>query len=1212
MSKKFSPIKRVCASVLIAAQILLPISAQAGVSQLPPMVKPNVPPNIMFTLDDSGSMLFEYMPDNLIPGLSYLYGFPQPASVYRNGDTFLRDGTIVGFGDGTGENALNMKVIRFRSPDVNQIYYDPATKYEPWKNADGTSMPNADPAAAYFNPVAPTGGALQAKIDLTSSTQGTVWGAKRWLNATNNGTTNPNSQETATNDHTRDFYPATYFKYVGGTGCGSPTTATNTACFSRVEIKLANAPFPKLSADRTECAEGGCTYAQEIQNFANWFQYWRNRLLMARGGVGSAFSKQASNLRVGFAAINAATTTINSVSSDIIVAGVTADFAGTNRTSFYNQLYKYPVTQNGTPLRYAMDKVGQYFKRTDIGGPWQNTINDSASGQASCRQNYHILMTDGTWNGSQAATSGATANVDGTNGSIMTAADGRKYQYKTTGGVLTDPQGNITTLSEKQYADSNSNTLADVAMYYWVNDLRSDWGTSKKNVPTNAADPAFWQHLVSYTVGLGVNGTLDPAVDLPALTAGTKVWSTPGSDSVNNVDDLWHAAVNGRGQYFSAQNPKQFADGLSSALQDIASRAGSAAAIATSNNTLGANVKLYTSSYRTDNWSGKLEQKSVDQNTGNIAANNDWDTDNMTVDHATRKVFSSDVNGSGGIEFKYGSLLPDHRTLMDNATGDFSPTVVTGTDIVNYIRGDKSLEGKPFRIRNYVMGDLVNSDPQYVREGKDGGYTFLPAGSIGKGSYQAFLYWKKSSSRAATVYVGANDGMMHAFDVDVAEVKAQERFAYVPQTVIPNLPELAKKNYTHRFYVDATPNIADAAIGPDNTAPWRMVLLSGMGAGGKGIFALDVTDPTLFDRTKVLWERSSTFPTIDVDMGYSMGVPQMGRMRDGRWVAVYGNGYESGSGKAMLYVVDLKTGAIIYKVDTGTSANGLSTPKLVLDSESTIRAAYAGDIQGNLWKFNFVTAVPGDPTTVSLAFGAATPLFFATDAVNGTGRRQPITTQPQIYAHPMNGVMVVFGTGKIYEDTDPSSTAVETLYGIWDKSASPSTVTKSMLVGQALAKSGGFYTIPSPQTVDWGIKRGWYISLNVTTAERLVTDPILLDDQAIFTTLVPGTSTDPCVTDGLSTTLQFSPLTGGPLSYKTVDTNGDGQVTSADTMAIGRQSTATMGTTIIRTGNSNLKMYQAASKDGTIIGGLNGQNSRGADAIPTVRLWRQINIGAGN
>ncbi|WMW79775.1 PilC/PilY family type IV pilus protein [Undibacterium cyanobacteriorum] len=1199
MDSKVSVSKRVLAAALVLAQIILPLHANATVSKLPPLVKPKVPPNIMFTLDDSGSMLFEYLPDNLVPGFNYVAGFPQPASVYKNGDSFFQ--SVMGFGDNNGtDNALSLKIIRFRNWEVNEIYYNPNIRYEPWKNADGSSMAAANETAAYFNPVAPTGGSLVATINLTTDQQFNLWGTPTWVKSSTN----------ASVAEKRNFYPATYFKYIGGTGCVSADDATSTACFQKVEIKSTTSTYPKMSSDRTDCvaAANTCSYQEEIKNFANWFQYWRSRMLMARGGVGTAFAKQESNLRVGFSAINAGSRTINGVSSDIVVAGVTPDFSGTNRQSFYDELYKYPTTSNGTPLRYAMDKVGRYFLRTDSGGPWQNTINDSASGQASCRQNYHIMMTDGTWNGNSASAP-ANGNVDGTNGSVMTAADGRTFQYKTTGSVSKDVKGVTTTASEKQYADSNSSTLADVAMYYWVTDLRTDWNTTKKNVPTNNSDPAFWQHLVTYTVGLGVVGTLDPKTDLPALTNGTKSWSTPASDSVNNVDDLWHAAVNGHGQYFSAKNPKQFGDSLASALADISSRVGSAAAVATSNNTLGSNTKLYTSSYRTDNWSGKLEQKSVNATTGAVAVTNDWDTDNWTVVPSTRKIYSTAATGTGGIEFKFPSLASTDQTIMNNAAAYYLPTVVTGTNIVDYIRGDKTLENNPFRIRKFVLGDLVNSDPQYVKEGKDWGYMFLPSGSVGKGSYQAFLKWKADSSRPATVYVGSNDGMLHAFDAAANDTIAIERFAYVPKSIIPKLPELAKKEYSHQFYVDGTTNIGDAAIGADTSAPWRMVLLGGTGAGGKAVFALDVTDPVNFSQSNVMWEYSSTLPAVDNDMGYTIGVPQMGRLKDGTWVAVFGNGYESASGKAVLYVVNLKTGAVLFKKDTGTTSNGLSTPKLLIGADSTIQAAYAGDLQGNLWKFDFVTASAGDPTVVNVAFSGL-PLFTATNSFTGSAVRQAITTQPQLYPHPNNGVLVVFGTGKIYEDADVYTTARQTLYGIWDKGSASSVVAKTSLVEQTLSKdtSGTYYKIDNPQVVDWATKRGWFMDLKVTSGERLVTDPIIFEDQVIFTTLVPGTSSDPCITDGFSTTLQLSPLNGGPLSYKTIDTNGDGKVTADDTMYSGRQSTATMGTTIIRTGNRNLKVFQAASRDGTMIGGSDGVNSRASDPIPTVRLWRQINV----
>jgi type IV pilus assembly protein PilY1 len=1179
------------------------VNAQSTVSQLPPLVKANVPPNVFYTLDDSGSMMFEIMPELFSPtgksstdtitknisgtnrtwtrtttSLDYCYPsnscwvswmFPQPLNVYNvsgAGNYSNALSTVVGFGN-------NITVARMRSSSFNTIYYNPATRYDPWIDSGsfntttpyGKKMAAANSKAALWNPVAPTGGSNSASIDLTVNNTVTAY----WLDDDAAGSTSKSVT----------FYPATY--YVYNKNSSGSCTPDQLSCFTLVQVIATTATYDRATT-RTDCAsQTVCTYAEEIQNFANWFQYYRSRILLARGATGDAFSKQISTLRVGFGTINY---------SGVIVNRVSDDFSYANKQSFLSTFYTYRMPANGTSSRQALDAVGQYFSEGNstykgITGPWQTNYNVAGT-QATCRQNYNLFMTDGYWNGT-AAGSGRTGDWDGKNGTTKTSADGSTFTY--TAGP--------------PYKDLFSDTLADIAMYYWVNDLRTDMVNNVPLPPLKSdgtkSDEAFWQHLVQFTVGLGVKGTLDPATDLPALTAGTKSWP---DGSTNQIDDLWHAAVNSRGQFFSATNPNEFASALDSALNTIAARTGDAAAVATSNNTLGANVKLYTSAYRTGDWSGKLEQKSIDQTTGAVTTT-DWSTDTTLVYSGSRKIFSSAATGVGGIDFQYLNIAVTDKTAMDTAAASYAPgTVVSGVNLFDYLRGDKSFEGKPFRRRTYLLGDLVNSDPQFVQVGKDDGYVFLPSGSLGKTTYQTFLTNKKS--RAPTVYVGANDGMLHAFDAETGG--GQERFAFVPKTVIQNMPNLAKSNYVHQFFVDGTVNIGDAAIGADVNAPWKSVLVGGLGAGGKAVYAIDVTDPTTVTKDSVLWEISSTMPSTDNDLGYTFGVPQIGRLKDGTWVAVFGNGYSSGSGKAILYVVNLKTGAVLKKVDTGTVSNGLSTPKLLLDVDATIKAAYAGDIQGNLWKFDFTTAYPS-PTNVTVALSGL-PLFIATDAVNGSGRRQPITTQPQIYPHTLNGSVIVFGTGKIYEDTDPTTSYVETLYGVWDKATSVQ-VAKTSLVQQTLVKSGSFYAIPNPVAVDYTTKSGWYISMNVTTGERLVTDPIILEDQVIFTTLVPGVSTDPCVIDGLSTTIQLSPLNGAPLSYKTIDTNGDGAVTTADTMVSGRQTTATFGTTIVNTGDRGIKIYQAASNGGGILGpagGSPGFDGKKSDAVPTVRLWRQI------
>ncbi len=901
--------------------------------------------------------------------------------------------------------------------------------------------------------------------------------------------------------------------------------------------------------------------------------------MSARGGSSRAFANQAATLRVGFGTINTSGTKVTNVSDD---------FGVTNKKNFLTTLYQTKIPSSGTPLRKALDDVGQYFMDKTITGPWQTKYNQGlASEQLSCRQNYNILMTDGYWNGAGAASTRAD-NWDGKDGTTKTAADGSTYKY----------------IAKAPYKDGESDTLADIAMYYWVTDLRSDWLQAKKNVPLprDGSDPAFWQHLVQYTVGLGVKGNLDPVTDLPLLTAGTKSWPTASS---NQIDDLWHAALNSHGKYFSAGDPEAFSDALNVALNEIAARSGDAAAVATSKTTLEAGLKLFTSTYQTADWSGRLEQKSVDENTGNIISPNDWDTDTKIGLPASRKIFTvASDDGKSGVAFSYGNLSSAHKTILTTAAAAYAPTyTVTGDDIIQYIKGERSKESKPFRTRKVLLGDLVNSDPQYVKEGKEGGYGLLPSDIKGKSTYSGY-YRNNLLNRAPTVYVGSNDGMLHAFDATKSATGGTERFAYVPKAVVPNLPELAKPNYVHKFYVDGTPSIGDAAIGTNPDSPWKTVLVGTTGAGGRAVFALDVTDPTSFDQTKVMWERNSTTPAVDNDLGYTIGVAQIGVMRDGRWVAVFGNGFESVNQKAVLYVVDLKTGDIIRKIDTGvggsSAPNGLSTPKLLLNADATIAAAYAGDLQGNLWKFDFVTTgtVPSLVTTPGLAFGAGESLFTAID----TSRKQPITTQPQLFPHPDGGYVVVFGTGKIFEDTDAATTDKETLYGIWDKKI-PSRVLQSQLVEQTLSVNGSFYSV-SKNVVNWSTKRGWFITLKIKNGERVVTDPIVLEDQAIITTLIPGNSSDLCVIDALSTTLQISPLNGAALGYKTIDTNKDGKVDASDTMVSGVQSGATFGTTVIRLGNRRVKVVQADARTGQILGGTGDRGL--SDAIPTTRLWRQL------
>lgn len=1158
IDKKFLP--RIGFALLSTLFLIFNQQANGQISNLPPLVKAPVAPNIVFTLDDSGSMQWEAVPDAIINASGAYNGFPIPVGTYfQNRRDYPQ---TLGFG-----HTLN--IARYRSSTVNALYYDPETTYTPWVDSNNISMGNANPLAARYNAIYPTGVTTLATIDLTSSTQKVATGCIQWVDA-DAGISTPDSVGCGGGTRRRDFYPAIYYRYNGGTGCNTNTLS----CFTRVEIRTTTPSYPK-AATRTDCvAANACTYAEEIQNFANWFQYWRSRVSVARGGVGQAFATQGTGIRVGYGAINEPNT---------VAAGVRADFAGTNRTSFFNYLYTHPMPPNGTPLRLAVDQVGRYFTRTDIDGPWQNIpgTGSTATDQATCRQNYHILMTDGYWNGS-GAPSPRNGNIDNTVGPIINGPNNTSFQYQ----------------PARPYSDVTGGTLADIAMYYWNHDLRSDWPASRKNVPVNAADPAFWPHLVHFTVGLGVQATLNPDTDLPALTSGALSWSVPAADSPNNVDDLWHAAVNSRGQFFSASNPADFAKALTDSLQTISNRVGASAAVGSSSNVIRAGGSLYTSSYKTDDWSGEITQINLNPDGSLVNPPTGWKGTVPAPDN--RNIFTYVDSVQKGQTFLYNNLAATDQARFNMAALNY--TNITPQNLVDYIRG-KSFPGLRSRSPTTPFGDFVNSAPQYIQAGEDEGYSFLPAASGGS-TYPAYLARKAGTQaigntpavpgRTPMVYVGSNDGMLHALNATTGV----ESFAYIPKAVINNLPDLASPMYTHRFFVDGTPNIGDAWL----NGSWKTILVSATGAGGRAVFALDVSNPSSFGRNDVLWELNST---DDGDIGYTIGTPQIGRTPQGDWVAVFGNGYNSDSKRAILFVVNLSNGSVV-KIDTGVgsngSPNGLATPRLLIGSDATIQAAYAGDLQGNLWKFDFTAA-----TTPQVAF-SGNPLFTASIG----NVRQPITVQPEIVQHINGGFLLVFGTGKIFEDSDSTNVDVQSLYGIWDQIGIANVTPTRISNGQSALQQQTFTLIPqtppaptfyqlSNNIVDWNTRRGWYINLNVASGERIVINPQINDDQTIFTTTIPSGSTDSCASDGYTTTLSIRSLTGGSLPYPTIDTNRDGIVDLNDALYSGITGELTFGTTLLKKGATGI-LFQPNQKDP----GNPNFDIHGNQYAPTLRLWRQI------
>jgi type IV pilus assembly protein PilY1 len=365
-----------------------------------------------------------------------IYLFPRPANVYD-----WRTGATDYPADPVSTDLDDPNARFYRSYAGNPLYYNPEKTYKPWSNSDGSLWPNAEPTRAWLNPGHPNRD--DYTLDLT---QNLLWRPP------------PDNSNVAE----ATIYPATYFAYTGSAPLvRTDTTTTNTpGNFTRVQIGLTT--LPTRSPKRTDCAGDPCSYAEEIKNFANWFSYHRSRHLAARAAIGKAFSEQKDNLRVGYATINRTTETdIDGFTTKRVVRGLRLfkDEEASDkrwRTQFFDWLYKDPMPRLGTPLRTAMDDVGNYFTSSP---PWRAKVEDSTSAALSCQRSHHILMTDGYYDndGDSARASISGSNVDNLEGDEHTSEDGtRSFSY----------------LPAAPYKDDYTNTLADVAMYYWKTDLR--------------------------------------------------------------------------------------------------------------------------------------------------------------------------------------------------------------------------------------------------------------------------------------------------------------------------------------------------------------------------------------------------------------------------------------------------------------------------------------------------------------------------------------------------------------------------------------------------------------------------------------------------------------------------------------------------------------------------------------------------------------------
>ena len=715
--------------------------------------------------------------------------------------------------------------------------------------------------------------------------------------------------------------------------------------------------------------------------------------------------------------------------------------------------------------------------------------------------------------------------------------------------------------------------------------------------PTGKTDgsqyaPSQWQNTLSsgvWTYGQAQRDVFDQltalrAVSLSGRTYDVQTYVIGMGDTLANPSSI--AALNQMAA-LGGGYPTAFlgnsADSLQQAFQqvvgDIQAKTSAASSVALNTGSWTTGSAIYQAKFNSSDWSGTLLNYPV-ASSGAVGSTPTWDAgaqvkaQNWNGGRAILTYKPSAVDGHHGIPFRWPALpaTPNATELDTSQTTALNQTPGGGSDSfgelrLRFLRGDASYEARScasppcaapqFRNRAVSpLGDVINSSPYYVGAPNFGYYDDFEAVR-----YSSFV--ASYRNRTPVIYMGANDGMLHAINA----LTGAEMFAYVPSPVIADLPKLTDLAYTHRYFVDAPPTVGDVFY---NNA-WHTLLVAGMRAGAKGLFALDVTDPSQFSEANaasiVRWEFQ------DPDMGYVFGQPLLVKTNNGRWSVVVSGGYNVGNanGHAFLFVIDAETGSLVAKIDTGAgsaaSPDGLSAPGVIdINGDGVADIAYAGDLDGNLWKFDLFSTLPG---SWALSNGGV-PLFSA-------GAGHAITGRPDITKFTTGGFLVAFGTGRYVASADNSDLTTQRIYAVRD-TGNAGTVSLSSLLQQSITGTGtgvdgntyrfsthavgmpSDYVSTGDNTIVMAAyqsdKRGWYLELP-DSGERVVADARFRGGRAIFTSLVPDVSS-PCAYGGSGWVIELDAMTGNRLDSATFDSNGDNVLTASDYVSRdGLASTAT-------------------------------------------------------
>lgn len=1111
---------------LFLSALVFASSTYAVVAQEPLLTRTvNVKPNIALILDTSGSMAW-----------NCVYAKHVTAAFVKEGATL----------SGLTDVCLSNSDIRQTSPVNNLLYYNPKTTYGPGYSK-GVLLANATVGSSSvvtlylpIPPKDPTTYTTSAQIKLASN---------------------------------YDRYDVTTTKFQKNT--------VNTTGNSN--------PFGTHNGSRTDCAGDPCTFNEERQNIANWLTFHNTRIKAAQAGLSGAFANQADAFRLAYTDIYSNLNTM----TDFGVAG----------TPFFTWLDGRSPT-NDTPLRSALNNAGKYYQSTANTGPWGSKpwappAGEKATDHLSCRRSYTIMITDGFYN--DGAVSGI-ADVDGTKGTKYVYAPDNTKTYQYTPGDTADIRNRGK--SDKPTGTSGySGSLADIAMQYWVTDLRPD--LLNDNGGGNPSDPPFWQNMTSYMVSFGAPGSMTDA-DVAKAKLGTLAWANPVTNTITTIDDMRHAAHNGGGDFLTVTDAAQFSTQIGNVIGSIASQQLSQAGVAASAVTLTAGTKKFVPYYTSGTWWGNLQMV-------NLAANGDtlgvaWQVIDTDVNGQPTGITTIPTPGSRNIvvwvnaatqavDFNFTNITAGANSLKGtNANMQMSNAVTS--DVVDFLRGVRSKEGQGLRKRQAILGDIVNATPAFVKNNTNPQYEKLPSTTPGLSGYAAYIAGKAARTEGV-LFVGANDGMLHAFGEGAGTaVGGREIFAYIPRSVLGKVESLATTgyNFAHTFTVDGPLSETDAYVTTPNlttggsSTGWRNILLGTTGAGAKAVFALNTSDPVKMNNKAVLWEINAdpAFPVLTgnsttsfQELGNVLSPVQSGITVSGDWVSVFGNGYDSKSGFASLFIVETGTGKLLKQISTdATTANGLGGVRLVLNSSQQIIGAYAGDLKGRVWKFDL-------SSNSSSGWGLGNGGVALFTALSGT-TPMPITAQPAVMERNdqpgyQPSYMVSVGTGKLFESGDPALTSpTQAAFGLWDRkpfgSTGADTINASQLeslkagvvtagIGTgtgASVNAGGvtsFYTVvysdPTVTKMDWTIRRGWQLNFDIFTGQRDIYPAQMVGSVVKIDTVAPQASTSSCKsTSSNALSFYIDPLTGLCRVGGTLDTNGDGVIDNKDANVCGYTSLA--------------------------------------------------------